>query len=147
MIVALFGTPSFAVPTLEALANNPEFTLAAVVTQCDRPVGRKAVLTPPPVKVRAQELEVPVLQIEKINREESLEQLRALRCDVFVTAAYGQILSQKLLDIPKYGVVNVHASLLPKYRGASPIAWAIKNGGDDDVQRCGHRHRRYHFAA
>ena len=128
MIVALFGTPSFAVPTLEALANNPEFTLAAVVTQCDRPVGRKAVLTPPPVKVRAQELEVPVLQIEKINREESLEQLRALGCDVFVTAAYGQILSQKLLDIPKYGVVNVHASLLPKYRGASPIAWAIKNG-------------------
>ena len=128
MRIALFGTPEFAVPTLEALAKNPDFDLCAVVTQCDRPVGRKAVLTPPPVKVRAQELGVDVLQIEKINQPESLQMLRALACDVFVTAAYGQILSQKLLDIPPQGVVNVHASLLPKYRGASPIAWSIRCG-------------------
>jgi len=128
MRAALFGTPYFAIPSLEALHACPDIELVAVVTQCDRPVGRKAIMTPPPIKVRAQELGVPVLQIEKINLEESLEQLRALDCDVFITAAYGQILRQPLLDIPKYGVINVHASLLPKYRGAAPIAWSIKCG-------------------
>ncbi len=128
MRVALFGTPQFAVPVLEAMIRDPETEVAAVVTQCDRPVGRKAVMTPPPIKTAAQQYQIPVLQIEKINKEESLEQLRALSCDLFVTAAYGQILSQKLLDIPPQGVVNVHASLLPAYRGASPIAWSILCG-------------------
>ena len=128
MKVALFGTPQFAVPVLKAMVRDDETQVVAVVTQCDRPVGRKAVMTPPVIKTAALELDIPVLQIEKINREESLQQLRSLNCDLFVTAAYGQILSQKLLDIPPMGVVNVHASLLPAWRGASPIAFSILNG-------------------
>ncbi len=130
MRVALFGTPEFAVPVLEALIADKDTDVAAVVTQEDRPAGRKGILTAPPVKIRAQEAGIPVLQFEKINRTGPLDRLRELSCDLFVTAAFGQILGRRLLAIPPRGVVNVHGSLLPEFRGASPIAGAIRAGRD-----------------
>jgi methionyl-tRNA formyltransferase len=121
------GTPEFAVPSLEALASAGHEILLAV-TQPDRPVGRRAALTPPPVKLAAQALDIPVFQHERIRRREPREFLAAFSPDLFVTAAFGQILSPRLLAIPRLGTVNVHASLLPKYRGPAPINWAIVNG-------------------
>ncbi len=121
------GTPDFAVTSLEALLE-AGYNVIGVVTKPDRPVGRKQVLTPPPVKEAALRHGLPVLQPEKIKVEESLEEVLALSPDLIVTAAYGQILPKRLLDAPKYGCINVHASLLPKYRGGAPIHTSIVEG-------------------
>ena len=114
-------------PSLEALIG-AVYEVVAAVTQPDRPVGRKKTLTPPPVKVCAQAHGVPVLQFERIRRKEGREALTALQPDLFVTAAFGQILSKAVLDIPRLGTINVHASLLPQYRGSAPINWCIVSG-------------------
>lgn len=127
MRIVFMGTPEFAVPSLEALIKEG-YEVVAAVTQPDRPVGRKKTLTPPPVKVCAQAHGVPVLQFERIRRKEGREALSALRPDLFVTAAFGQILSKAVLEIPQLGTINVHASLLPQYRGSAPINWCIING-------------------
>ena len=127
MRVIYLGTPDFAVKPLEKIFSLKNFEIVSVVTNKDKPVGRKQVLTPPPVKVKALELGIPVLQYDKI-KVEGVEDLKALNPDLMITCAFGQILSQEILDIPKLGVINIHASLLPKYRGASPINFAILNG-------------------
>ncbi len=127
MRVIYLGTPDFAVKPLEKIFSLNNFEIVSVVTNKDKPVGRKQVLTPPPVKVKALELGIPVLQYDKI-KVEGVEDLKTLNPDLMITCAFGQILSQEILDIPKLGVINIHASLLPKYRGASPINFAILNG-------------------
>ena len=126
MKVVFLGTPDFAVPALEAIAGSSH-KLAAVVTQPDKPVGRKAIITPSPVKICAQKLGVDVLQYSKI-RVEGVDDLKAIAPDIMVTCAFGQILSKEILDIAPHGVINVHASLLPKYRGAAPIQYSVLNG-------------------
>ena len=126
MRVVFMGTPAFAVPSLQALLDAGH-EVAAVFTQPDRPAGRGNKLQASPVKQLAQARGIPVYQPVKIRRE-SVEELRALAPEVCVTAAFGQILSQELLDIPARGTVNVHASLLPRHRGSAPIAWAILQG-------------------
>ncbi|MBP5372900.1 MAG: methionyl-tRNA formyltransferase [Clostridia bacterium] len=126
MRIVFLGTPDFAVPSLKAVAKS-KHELLAVITQPDKPVGRKAILTPSPVKACAQSLGVKVLQYSKI-RLEGVEDLKALAPDIMVTCAFGQILSKEILEIAPRGVINVHASLLPKYRGAAPIQHAIING-------------------
>ena len=125
MKVVFMGTPDFAVPCLETLTQS-RHKVIAVVTQPDRPRNRGQV-TYCPVKERALELGIPVLQYEKVSRE-GVDDIRALNPDVIVTAAFGQMLSREFLEIAPYGVINVHASLLPKYRGSSPIQWAVVNG-------------------
>jgi methionyl-tRNA formyltransferase len=125
--VLFMGTPDFAVSSLEALLADG-YNVIGVVTQPDRPVGRKQVLTPPPVKEAALRHGLTVLQPEKIKQEEALQEVLALAPDLIVTAAYGQILPKRLLDAPRYGCINVHASLLPKYRGGAPIHKAIVDG-------------------
>ena len=122
------GTPDFAVPSLKALADDGRYDIVGVVTQPDRPAGRGKKLTACPVKQFALERGLPVFQFERIRRPEGVEQLKALAPDVVVTAAYGQILTQALLDIPRWGTINVHASLLPRHRGAAPINWGILMG-------------------
>ena len=120
------GTPEFSVPCLKALVENG-MNVVGVFTQPDRPKGRGNKLTPSPVKTFAESAAIPVFQPEKI-RFDGAEDLRNLEPDLCVTAAFGQILSQEILDIPRFGSINVHASLLPKHRGAAPIAYAIMNG-------------------
>lgn len=120
------GTPDFAVPCLDKLQENCD--VIAVVTQPDRPRGRGQKLAPSPVKAFAQSHNLLVLQPEKIKTPEFEKILAALLPDVIVVVAFGQILSQRILDIPRLGCINVHASLLPRYRGAAPIHWAIING-------------------
>jgi methionyl-tRNA formyltransferase len=127
MHIVFMGSPEFALPALQRLAES-EHEIAAVVAQPDRPAGRGRALRPPPTKEYVLAHGIPVLQPERVNRPESLAAIRALEPDVIVIAAYGQILKQELLDIPQRGVLNVHASLLPKYRGASPVAAAILAG-------------------
>lgn len=127
MNIVFMGTPEFSVPSLKALIDGG-YDIAAVVTQPDRKSGRGHKLTPPPVKVVAEEHGIPVLQFHKIKSAEGVSALKALQPDIIVTAAFGQILSKEILDIPPRGCINVHASLLPKYRGAAPIQWAIING-------------------
>jgi methionyl-tRNA formyltransferase len=124
--IIYLGTPDFAVNPLKKLLENG-YNVVAVVCNHDKPVGRKQVLTPPPVKTLALENNIPCYQYDKI-RVEGVEDLKALKPDLMVTCAFGQILSQEILDIPRLGVINIHASLLPKYRGASPIHYAILNG-------------------
>ena len=126
MRIVMMGTPAFAVPVLEKLIRSGR-EVVGVFTQPDRPSGRGNRLTPPPVKVLAQQHGIPVFQPEKI-RKTGLDALRELKPDLCVTAAFGQILSQEILDIPPLGNINVHASLLPKHRGAAPVAYAIMNG-------------------
>lgn len=121
------GTPVFAVPSLEAL-NNSGYNVALVVTQPDRPKGRGKKLTPPPVKTTAMALGLDVLQSETVKTDTFVEQIKKLAPDMFVVVAFGHILPQNLLDIPGRGAVNIHASLLPKYRGPAPIQWAVING-------------------
>ncbi len=121
------GTPDFSVPILSMLKEEG-YHIAAVVTQPDRPVGRKRVLTPTPVKVEAERLGIPVIQPEKLTGSKELEEIIALKADLIVTAAFGQILPKALLDAPQLGCINVHASLLPKYRGGAPIHKAIMDG-------------------
>lgn len=129
MKVIYLGTPDFAVAPLVKLKEEcaDKVEIIAVITNPDRPVGRKQVLTPCPVKVKATEYGLPVFSYDKI-RLEGVEDIKKLNPDLMITCAFGQILSQEILDIPKYGVINIHASLLPKYRGASPIHYAILNG-------------------
>lgn len=126
MRIVFMGTPEFAVPCLQTLVDGGHEVIA-VFTQPDKPKGRGNKLAAPPVKELAIKLGIPVYQPEKI-RKESVEVLEQLAPDLCVTAAFGQILSQRLLDIPKYGCVNVHASLLPRHRGSAPINWAILQG-------------------
>lgn len=120
------GTPDFSTKVLEMLI--AEHDVIAVVTQPDRPVGRKKILTPPPVKNVAVEHEIPVYQPEKLNNSSELEELLSLDADIIVTAAFGQLLPESLLKAPRLGAINVHASLLPKYRGGAPIHQAIIDG-------------------
>ena len=127
MNVVFMGTPEFAVPTLEALLRH-DYAVLAVVTQPDRRKGRGQQMTPPPVKIAAQRRGIPTLQPEKARGAAFAQQLRALAPDVIVVVAYGQILPVSILSIPRLGCINAHASLLPKYRGAAPINWAIMRG-------------------
>ena len=120
------GTPEFAVPTLEKLIMHHE--VVAVVTQPDKPKGRGKKILFPPVKEKALENNIPVLQPQKIRTAEFLEELKAFEADVFVVIAYGRILPESILNLPKYGCINVHGSLLPKYRGAAPIQWSVIDG-------------------
>ena len=126
--VVFMGPPEFAVPSLRALADDGRYDIVGVVTQPDRPAGRGNKLTACPVNRFAVERGLPVFQFERIRRPEGVEAMRELAPDVAVTAAFGQILTQELLDIPVHGTVNVHASLLPKHRGAAPINWCILMG-------------------
>jgi methionyl-tRNA formyltransferase len=127
MRLVFLGTPAFAVPTLERLVERGHQVLAAV-TQPDRPKGRGQALAPPPVREAALRLGVPVYQPERVKRPESVDYLRSLAPEAMVVVGYGQIIPQSIIDIPPLGILNVHASLLPKYRGAGPIQWAIVNG-------------------
>ena len=127
MKVIFMGTPDFAVGTLKALHEaGHEVTL--VVSQPDKPKGRKQELSPTPVKAAAEQLGLPVYQPSKIRAEESIEYLRNVEADVIVVAAFGQIIPKAILEMKKYGCINVHASLLSRYRGAAPIQWAVING-------------------
>lgn len=121
------GTPAFSVPILEGLLE-AGYTVQAVVTQPDRPVGRKKVITPTPVKEAALKHDLLVLQPEKISGSEEMEKIVELQPDILITAAFGQFLPEKLLQVPKHGAINVHASLLPKYRGGAPVHYSIING-------------------
>ena len=123
------GTPDFAVPSLQALIDSPHEVIG-VFTQPDRPKGRGGKVQASPVKQLAQRHGIPVFQPERIRRD-GVEDLRTLAPDLCVTAAFGQILSQEVLDIPRLGTVNVHASLLPRHRGSAPIAWAILQGDEE----------------
>lgn len=125
--IVFMGTPDFSVPVLQRIIGDG-YEVIAVVTQPDRPVGRKKVLTPPPVKVEALKHGIPVYQPEKIRQSEELAQIIALNPDLIVTAAFGQILPKELLDAPKLGCINVHASLLPELRGGAPIHYSIIQG-------------------
>lgn len=123
--VVFMGTPDFAVPTLKALLNAPDFEVVAVITQPDRPAGRGNKLQASPVKDVAMQAGIEVFQPEKLRGPEILEKLRGWKPDFQVVAAFGQILRQEVLDIPRFGSINVHASLLPRWRGAAPIQAAI----------------------
>ncbi len=127
MDLIFLGTPTFAVPTLERIVGAGQRVLA-VFTQPDRPRGRGGKVTASPVKEAAVRLGLPIHQPERIRRPEVVEQLKQMKPDAMVVVGYGQILPQAIIDIPRLGIINVHASLLPKYRGAAPIQWAIANG-------------------
>jgi methionyl-tRNA formyltransferase len=128
--VAFFGTPGFAVPTLERLANSPH-EVAGVITQPDKPRGRGQQVSDGPVKSLATSLRLPVLQPAKLAREQFEAAFAALDADIGVVAAYGKLLPDWLLAAPRFGLINVHASLLPRYRGASPVHRAVINGDPD----------------
>lgn len=125
--VVFMGTPQFSVPILTMLYDEG-YEILAVVTQPDRPVGRKKIITPPPVKEEALRLGLPVIQPERLRNSEELKEIIELQPDIVVTAAFGQILPKELLESPPLGCINVHASLLPKYRGGAPIHQAIVDG-------------------
>lgn len=127
MNVIFMGTPEFAVPTLEKLHENG-YDIKLVVTQPDKPSGRGKKLKKSEVKEKAEELGLNIFQPDKIKRHENIDVLKSCEPDFIVVVAYGQILSKEILDLPKYGCINVHASLLPKLRGAAPLNWAIING-------------------
>lgn len=127
MKIVFMGTPEFAVLPLRTLVKEG-YEVVAVVTQPDRPQGRKRILTPSPVKEEAVCHGIPVLQPEKIRNEDAIQQLRKFSPDLIVTAAYGQILPKSVLQLPRLGCINLHASLLPKYRGGAPVHYAIMNG-------------------
>ncbi len=127
MKIVFMGTPDFAVGALEAILEAGH-QVTAVVTQPDKPKGRGKEVQMSPVKACALKHDIPVFQPVKIKEAEAVETLRSYQADIFVVAAFGQILSEEILAMPKYGCVNIHASLLPKYRGAGPIQWAIING-------------------
>ena len=127
MRLVFMGTPAFAVPTLERAAAAGH-SIAAVFTQPDRPAGRGGKLSAPPVKQAALALGIPVHQPAKIRTAEVHDLLRSFGADAFVVVGYGKIIPESIIAIPPLGIINVHASLLPKYRGAAPIQWAIANG-------------------
>ncbi len=139
MRVVFFGTPEFAVPTLQRLLSEPDFEVVGIVSQPDTRRGRGNQVSPPPVKAAAiahnanpivnPSANLKIWQPDRLKKDQAvLAELADMQADVFVVIAYGQILSQKVLNMPKYGCINVHGSLLPKYRGAAPIQWAIANG-------------------
>lgn len=127
--IVFMGTPSFAATCLKAL-NDEGYNVVLAVSQPDKPVGRKHVMTPPETKVYAQENGMEVYQPSSMKSDEAYEKIASVNPDLLITAAYGKILPQRVLDIPKYGCLNVHASLLPKYRGAAPVQYSILNGDD-----------------
>ena len=127
MRLVFFGTPEFAIPSLKNLVQAGHHVLA-VFTQPDRPKGRGNKLSESPVKIAARELGLEVHQPERIRRPEIVDKLRSLDTDLMVVVGYGQIIPQTIIDLPRHGILNVHGSLLPKYRGAAPIQWAIANG-------------------
>ena len=129
MRLVFMGTPDFAVPALQTVAAS-RHEVVGVVTQPDKPKGRGKHLQAPPVKEAALELNIPVYQPEKVREESFVEELAQLNPDAIIVAAFGQLIPKTILDMPKYGCLNIHASLLPKYRGASPIQWAILNGDE-----------------
>jgi methionyl-tRNA formyltransferase len=124
--IVFMGSPEFSLPTLRGLAEN--YSLVGVITQPDRPAGRGRILTPPPVKELAMALGLPVIQPNRLREPEALAQLQAWQPDLIVVAAFGQILRQNVLDLPPRGCINVHASFLPRWRGAAPIQAAIAAG-------------------
>jgi methionyl-tRNA formyltransferase len=126
--IIFMGTAELSCDSLRALLASPQFQVVAVVTQPDRPKGRELKLQPSPVKELGLQAKLPVLQPERARNEQFLEELRALQPDLIAVAAYGQILPPGILDLPRFGCLNVHASLLPRYRGAAPIQWAVLNG-------------------
>ncbi|NES83149.1 MAG: methionyl-tRNA formyltransferase [Moorea sp. SIO2B7] len=129
MKIVFFGTPQFAVPTLEHLLQNPEFEVLAVVTQPDKRRGRGKKMMPSAVKKTALEHQLPVWQPPRIKKDrDTISKLQQASAEAFVVVAYGQILSPEILAMPKLGCINVHGSILPKYRGAAPIQWSIYNG-------------------
>ncbi len=128
MRIVFMGTPEFAVPSLKALIGMENVEVVGVFTQPDRPVGRGHKVEVTPVKREAEANGVPVFQFERVRKQEGLDAMRSLKPDIVVTAAFGQILSKKLLEVPRLGTVNVHASLLPKHRGSAPINWSIIQG-------------------
>ena len=127
MNVVFIGTPEFAVPSLKCLIES-KHDVAAVLTQTDKPKGRKGKPEAPPVKNIALDAGLQVIQPENVNSEQVIEELEKLSPDVIVVVAFGQKISDKILNLPKHKCVNIHASLLPKYRGAAPINWAVVNG-------------------
>ena len=127
MRIVFMGTPDIAVGTLNALIGS-HHEVVGVFTQPDKPVGRKQILTAPPVKVCAENNNIPVFQPSTLKTDEVYEALKQLNPDIIVVVAYGKILPKRILDLPKYGCINGHASILPKYRGSSPIQWCIVNG-------------------
>lgn len=124
--IIFMGTPEFAVPSLKKLCE--VYEVVCVVTQPDRPKGRGQKLLPPPVKIFAEEKNIPVLQPLKVKTPEVVAELKKFSADLIIVVAFGQILSQEILDLPRFGCINVHASLLPRYRGAAPIEWSLING-------------------
>ena len=126
--IIFMGTAELSCASLEKLARDENFSVVAVVTQPDKPRGRELKLTPSPVKILAEKLHLPVLQPPKARDENFIAELRELKPDLLVVVAYGQILPPAILDLPRHGCLNVHTSLLPKYRGAAPIQWAIADG-------------------
>ncbi|MBQ9506686.1 MAG: methionyl-tRNA formyltransferase [Clostridia bacterium] len=126
--VVFMGSPDFAVKALEALIESPDYDVKLVVSQTDKPQGRRQILTPPPVKTVALQNGIEVFQPKTLRSDEAYEKIASAHPDFIVVAAYGKILPQNVLDIPKYGCVNLHGSLLPKYRGAAPIQWCVING-------------------
>lgn len=127
MRVVYMGTPDFAVKPLEALISN-NYEVVGVFTQPDKPVGRKAVLTPPPVKVVAENNNIPVFQPDSLKNGEGVRILETLKPDVVIVVAYGKILPKDFLEFAKYGCINIHGSILPEYRGAAPIQWSVLDG-------------------
>lgn len=129
MRIVYMGTPEFAVPCLEMLlSESDKYNVVCVVTKPDMPKGRKYIMTPPPVKEVAQKAGIPVLQPTSVRTAEFVEELKSYEPDLFITCAYGKILPQAVLDIPKMGCINVHASLLPAYRGSAPLWHVVING-------------------
>ncbi len=128
MNILFMGTPDFAVYTLEALVKN--HNVVAAISQPDKPKGRGKKLQPTPVKAAAEKYNIPVYQPNRIKDDDFCDFLETINADLYVVVAYGQILSERILNIPKYGCINVHGSLLPKYRGAAPIQWSIINGDE-----------------
>lgn len=129
MRVVFMGTPDFAVPCLEKLIES-DHEVVGVFSQPDKPVGRKQILTPPEVKACAVKYNIPVYQPEKIKNSDAADIIKGLKADVIIVVAYGKILPKEILTAAKYGCINVHASLLPLYRGAAPIQWAVLNGDE-----------------
>ncbi|MCI6867650.1 MAG: methionyl-tRNA formyltransferase, partial [Lachnospiraceae bacterium] len=126
--VVFMGTPDFAVGTLQALIDAGRYNVQAVFSQPDKPKGRGKAMQMPPVKETALAAGIPVYQPVKIREAQWLEKLKELNPDVVVVVAFGQIIPKEILELPRYGCINVHASLLPMYRGAAPIQWAVING-------------------
>ncbi len=128
MKIVFMGTPDFAVPALKALAESAKHEVSLVVTQPDRPRGRSGKPAPSDVKLCAEQYGIPVFQPEKVREEAAAERLRRENADIFVVAAFGQLLPKTILEMPRFGCINIHGSLLPAYRGAAPVQWAVLDG-------------------